>query len=389
MSRFIISALVGGCLFYCGCTSKTESVDTPDATTPTVADVDTNTVMSADQTVPAVDSTTIDTDGTESPEADGEAKPDTAQAYLEKMQSELQGSPDQRDGVKAAIATSIEAREAFPDDENVLRASTVLLFQSLQIVDDEETLKSRRLELGRLSRLLVERNKDNLAELGNMPSILLVEESKGYIAGNDLEKALQSIEEARSNGFDQSRIFYMDPAFEPMLSDDKIGAKFKSWLSEEMETQIAAFESFPFEFKLQSLTSEEGEEVSLADFKGKPVIVDFWGTWCPPCRAALPHLVDLYEKHDGELVVLGVNFEAQAGAETYEEAKEQLAGFLKVEPLPYPCLHGENELTTQVPGFQGFPTMVFVGKDGTVQFSLTGYNPAPILETVVDRLMAM
>ena len=117
----------------------------------------------------------------------------------------------------------------------------------------------------------------------------------------------------------------------------------------------------------------------------KLVIVDFWGTWCPPCRKAIPHLVELAEKHKDDLAVIGLNFEHDA---PYEEAKIKLATFLESQPINYPCLYGDREVSAQVPGFGSFPTMVFVDKSGTVRLSAIGYQPLPLLEATVNALLS-
>jgi len=73
--------------------------------------------------------------------------------------------------------------------------------------------------------------------------------------------------------------------------------------SEEVEVGIKKGQRAP-NFTLLDL---EGNEVELSDFIGKKVILNVWATWCPPCRAEMPHMEKVYEKNSGEVVVLGVN----------------------------------------------------------------------------------
>src|SRR5262249_59973090 len=98
---------------------------------------------------------------------------------------------------------------------------------------------------------------------------------------------------------------------------------------------LDGFQSFAFNFELPDL---DGKKVSLADYKGKVVIVDLWGTWCPPCREEIPHFVDLYRKyHASGLEIVGINYEMVAG----DEAREKVRKYVKENDIPYPCLIGD------------------------------------------------
>ena len=370
--------LVSFCFLGCSSSTPPASSSTSSSTDDTAAsDVIETSITSA----PGIDPAGI---ATKSPEEHMELVQDTFKKAMDDQSIE---------GLNESIELASTAVKEHPTNGKLLQLKALLLFQSLQIEPDKQKATDRRLEMGEIARSLLAMHKEDTSKLGQMPNVLLFEEAKAHLANRETAKAWSTLKQAHANGFDQPRVLYLDPAFEPLAAVAEYDTEMRGWVKDEMATVMADFQTFPFVFSLKSLNgNEEGgepKEVSLTDFKGKPIIVDFWGTWCPPCRAALPHLVELHEKHKGELVVLGINFERdRAGAKNYEEAKQILDKFVEKEPLPYTCLYGQQGLTDQVPDFSGFPTMVFVDRKGIARLSLTGYNPAPVLEAIVDTLMA-
>jgi thiol-disulfide isomerase/thioredoxin len=108
-----------------------------------------------------------------------------------------------------------------------------------------------------------------------------------------------------------------------------------------------------------------GGKVSLAEQKGKVVLVDFWATWCGPCRAAIPHLVGMYNKYkDQELVVLGISL---------DQEKDALPKFIKDYNITYPILYGEEQVTKAYE-VQSIPTLVVFDKKGKIAFREVGFS---------------
>jgi cytochrome c biogenesis protein CcmG/thiol:disulfide interchange protein DsbE len=103
-----------------------------------------------------------------------------------------------------------------------------------------------------------------------------------------------------------------------------------------------------------------GANVRLADHKGKVILINFWATWCAPCKTELPAFVELYDRYkDKGLVILGVSADDDA---------ETLRSFAAEWKLNYPILVGRDEedlLDAYGPLF-GYPTSVIVGRDGAV-----------------------
>lgn len=130
----------------------------------------------------------------------------------------------------------------------------------------------------------------------------------------------------------------------------------------------------PFE-----LTSIDGNIYKLADLKGSVVIIDFWATWCPPCRKEIPHLVTLYNNNkDRGLIILGISL----------EDKGVLTGFRDEYNVTYPILMGTNEIFKAYI-VQGIPHTMFIDKKGKVHKTQVGYSPelVPVFEALVDSLL--
>ena len=103
-----------------------------------------------------------------------------------------------------------------------------------------------------------------------------------------------------------------------------------------------------------------GASVKLADYKGKVILVNFWATWCPPCKAELPGLIELYDRYkDQGLVVLGISGDDDA---------ETLRAFASEWKINYPMIVGrdETDLMDSYGPIYGYPISVIVGRDGSV-----------------------
>lgn len=150
----------------------------------------------------------------------------------------------------------------------------------------------------------------------------------------------------------------------------------------EFAELIAENKPFPFDFQLKDLN---GKAVKLSDYKGKYLIVDIWGTWCPPCRAEIPHFIELLKKYQPKgLEIVGINYE---GGDDEKEDIEKIKKFNKEMGVPYTCVIGDEKTQKQVPNFQGFPTTLFLDKSGTVRMMIVGGEPLYRLEAAVDALM--
>ena len=107
----------------------------------------------------------------------------------------------------------------------------------------------------------------------------------------------------------------------------------------------------------------DGKPVSLAAYRGKLVVVDFWASWCAPCIVEMPHLIALQKRHAGKLQIIGISMDDDAAT-----AKETLARF---HPN-YPNILGDTALGHSYGGVLGLPQFYLIGRDGKVLRSWRG-----------------
>ena len=117
-----------------------------------------------------------------------------------------------------------------------------------------------------------------------------------------------------------------------------------------------------------TLQSNAGGQVSLASLKGKVVMVNFWATWCVPCRQEMPHLQALYQKYNSlgfELLAVNVEKNNAEGARKW----------LQETPVTFPVLFDPENQVTKLYKVQTMPSTVIIGRDGTMRFMHNGYKP--------------
>lgn len=113
------------------------------------------------------------------------------------------------------------------------------------------------------------------------------------------------------------------------------------------------------DFELKTLT---GETVKLSSLKGKKVMLNFWATWCPPCKAEMPDLEKLYKQKDNDLVILAVNIDPQL----------DVKGFAKEYGITFPILLDEDDSVNERYQIISIPTTYFIDRDGIIQSKFIG-----------------
>lgn len=117
-----------------------------------------------------------------------------------------------------------------------------------------------------------------------------------------------------------------------------------------------------------TLKDSGGKDVKLSDYKGKVVVLDFWGSWCPPCRAAMPGIQRLHEKYkDRGVAVVGMNFERNAAANP--------AKFMKDNGYTYNLVLKADSIADKYK-VNGWPTFYILDRQGRVLWSAVGHDPS-------------
>jgi len=128
-----------------------------------------------------------------------------------------------------------------------------------------------------------------------------------------------------------------------------------------------------------TLTSLDGNPIRLADYKGQVLIVDFWATWCGPCRLEIPHLIALQEKYgDRGFQVIGV---------AVSDREEHVRLFSQQVGINYPTAMGSDDAVEAFGGFSAIPTTFVVGPDGSIAARLTGYQEKQVFEDLIENLL--
>jgi peroxiredoxin len=110
------------------------------------------------------------------------------------------------------------------------------------------------------------------------------------------------------------------------------------------------------EFALESL---DGQIVHLSDFRGKAVLVNFWATWCQPCKVEMPWFEELQQQYGAQgLQVIGIA--------KNDSSKQEIAGFATKLGVRYPILIGADSVDQAYGGIQFWPSTFFIGRDGII-----------------------
>ena len=135
-----------------------------------------------------------------------------------------------------------------------------------------------------------------------------------------------------------------------------------------------------------TLTDQNGDEHTLSDYKGRTVFLNFWATWCPPCRGEMPEIQALYEEfgyNEDELVVLGV-----ASPNMGQEGDtDYVAAFLAENGYTFPVVMDEQGVFAFMYGIRAYPTTFMLSPDGTVYGYVEGALTAEMMHSIVEQTM--
>ncbi|QAY66199.1 redoxin domain-containing protein [Paenibacillus protaetiae] len=142
--------------------------------------------------------------------------------------------------------------------------------------------------------------------------------------------------------------------------------------------QIPKVGGKPADFKLVDL---QGNVHALSDYKGKPIVINFWGSFCPPCVQEMPEFEQQYQKwKDKGLVILAINL---------SEDTLTVNNFVRQFDLHYPILRDVNRKTEHSYGLRSYPTTFFVKPDGSIMDIMVGGMSQSDIDERVERLLSL
>lgn len=126
-----------------------------------------------------------------------------------------------------------------------------------------------------------------------------------------------------------------------------------------------------------TVVDQNGQTHTLSDYKGKVVFLNFWATWCPPCKQELPHIQEIYEeygKNQENVIVLGITnpTSKQYPYSQDQKTKEEIKQFVEENGLTYPTLFDETGNIFSEYGIQAFPTTFMINQQGEIYGYITG-----------------
>jgi thiol-disulfide isomerase/thioredoxin len=152
------------------------------------------------------------------------------------------------------------------------------------------------------------------------------------------------------------------------------------WIAPALRTQAMSSGEHPDAPPI-SLTDIEGKRLDLADYKGKVVVLDFWATYCGPCRIEIPGFIAMQDKYTKQgFSVIGISMDDDSGpvVEFYKEFK-----------MNYPVAVGTERIGELYGGIFGLPTTFLIGRDGRIYAKHTGATNPAVIEDEVQQLLAM
>lgn len=129
-----------------------------------------------------------------------------------------------------------------------------------------------------------------------------------------------------------------------------------------------------------TLLNVAGEKVTLSDYKGKVVILDFWATWCGPCRKGIPDLISIQNDYKDDVVVIGISLDQQ-------NTKARVPSFVKSMGINYPIVYFNNKVINDFGGVRAIPTTFIIDQKGNIVNKMIGLYPRSAYEEQLKSLI--
>jgi peroxiredoxin len=127
-----------------------------------------------------------------------------------------------------------------------------------------------------------------------------------------------------------------------------------------------------------TLSDVDGHSVSLSNYRGKVVILDFWAPWCPPCRREIPDFIALQNQYASQgLQIIGIGL----------DQPNNVASFVQEHGINYPVVVGNNVITNLYGGISGIPTTFVIDRQGNIINKFEGFTKKGIFEEEIKKLL--
>ncbi len=152
------------------------------------------------------------------------------------------------------------------------------------------------------------------------------------------------------------------------------------WIAPAVRAQTKGDENHPLapEFSLTDIT---GKPLKLSDYQGKVVVLDFWATWCGPCRMEIPGFIELQKRYAAQgFTMIGISM---------DDSPEPVVDFYNQFHMNYPVAVGNDRLGELYGGMPGLPTTFVIGRDGRIYAKHSGAYDPSVFETEIKELLAL
>lgn len=159
----------------------------------------------------------------------------------------------------------------------------------------------------------------------------------------------------------------------------------RSYLTEKSDTKFDAIpnsQNIPGDNPAPdfSLITLEGDSVKLSDYAGKIIILDFWATWCPPCRKGIPDLISIQNEFENDVTVIGISLDQPS-------MQDDLSSFIEDYRINYPILLGTLEVVMAYGNVRAIPTSFIIDRDGIIVNKYMGLVPKSIYVREINSLL--
>lgn len=126
-----------------------------------------------------------------------------------------------------------------------------------------------------------------------------------------------------------------------------------------------------------SASTISGETITLSDYKGKVIFINFWATWCGPCRKEIPDFITLKKTYSDSLEIIGISA---------DDTKEPVVSFVNEHGVNYPVIMNSPEIQAQFGQIRGIPTTFIIDKNMTIVQKIVGLRSYDEFKSIIDQL---